>query len=276
MARLLAIVMISLAAAGIGPFAAIAAAQNAAVQAPAQRAAVKPAEAAKSGETTAGYLYFRSKEQPVPAQKLSGDALQAASGTKPVRTARSTQTGGDIRVNTTPAPVPSRTTRSATVERRFSFTPAGHIGDPKAVLIGVSSRVSDPATRRSAGLGTDLYDVGLSVGYRGFELATTYSRVDDRKMLSGESVDLGVSYGGKDWRTGLHVGGEEYGIDRPSPLGLDRSYSVELGGSYLLTPRLSVLGGVKYSISYASEELLDVQDAEQRNSAVFLGTRIDF
>ncbi|MCH8684120.1 porin [Pedomonas mirosovicensis] len=166
-------------------------------------------------------------------------------------------------------------------ERTFLFTPSGKVNDRKALSIGVTTRTLNLADRdadKTAANSVDVsgYNVGLSVGYRGFSVEAGYSRLDDARLHGSEGVDLGLSYRGKDWKTTLQVAGERYGDDKSvAPLGLDKSYSVELGGAYLLTPRLSLTGGIKYQVVSPREELR-ARDTDQASGSVYVGTNLKF
>jgi len=173
--------------------------------------------------------------------------------------------------------------KAKTSERTFLFTPSGKANDRKALTVGVTSRTlnirENEADKTANAVDVSGYNVGLSVGYRGFSVEAGYSRVDDVRLSgngSSEGVDVGLSYRGKDWKTTLQVAGEQYGDDKTAaPLGLDKSYSVELGGAYLLTPRLSLTGGVRYQVVSPREELRN-RSNEQSTGTVYVGTHLKF
>lgn len=174
--------------------------------------------------------------------------------------------------------------RMQTVDRAFRFTPSGQSDNHKALSLGVSTRVvaaaadhsrAAPPAETLAALPT-AYNVDLSVAWKGFSVNTGYSRLEPGPMalISGgrrDAVDLGVSYRGKNWKTSLMGSAEQGSLLMYAPL--ERRYSVELGGAYLVGPRLSVTGGVRYKLAPEAPSLLDPDRPDQ---AVYLGTNIAF
>ena len=120
------------------------------------------------------------------------------------------------------------------------------------------------------------YNVDLSLAWKGFSVNTGFSRVEPgpTALLSSgrrESVDLGVSYRGKNWKTSLQGTAEQGSLLMYAPL--ERRYSVELGGAYAVAPRLSVNGGVRYKLAPTTPSLLDPDRADQ---SVYFGTNFAF
>lgn len=174
--------------------------------------------------------------------------------------------------------------RSATVERAFRFTPSGQSDNRKALSIGVATRVVALAADRSrASAPADAFvvpasygvDVGLS--WKGFGVNTGFRHIERTPftpVLGGplaDSVNVGVSYGGRNWRTKLEGTAEHNKALSFAPQ--QRRYSVELGGAYAVAPRLSVTGGVRYRLAPDKPSLLD---PNADDSAVYLGTNIAF
>lgn len=178
--------------------------------------------------------------------------------------------------------------RVQTVERAFRFTPSGK-PDRRALSFGVTARVTAAAvdTSRAAAVPVEVasatpaaYNVDLAVGWRGFAVSGGYSRSE---TLGGalptsltprrEGADVGVSYRGRNWKTSLQLA-TETGVPvllTPLPTALtERQYSVELGGAYLLTPKLSVNGGVRYKVMPGTDESL------RNDQSVYLGTAFSF
>jgi hypothetical protein len=173
--------------------------------------------------------------------------------------------------------------RLQTVERAFRFTPSGQAQNPKALSLGVSTRVvasaadrtrAAPPTETYAVLPTS-YNVDLSLAWKGFAVNTGFTRVEPGplSLLSQrrEAVDLGVSYRGKNWKTTLQGTAEEVSPLLFAPL--ERRYSVEFGGAYAVAPRLSVTGGVRYKLAPETPSLLVPDRADQ---SVYLGTNFAF
>jgi Gram-negative porin len=168
-------------------------------------------------------------------------------------------------------------------ERSFRFTPSGKARDRKALALGVTSRVVRPAAPEVARPveTASAYNVDVSVALAGFAITGGISKLDSVLQQEREGVDLGLSYRGNRWKTALQLNADRDADGWISPLGIDKRYSVELGGAYALTPRLSVMGGVRYQMMQpddASRYLLrgtgTADDAEA--GAVYLGTAISF
>lgn len=177
--------------------------------------------------------------------------------------------------------------RLQTQERAFRFTPAGQSETRKALSLGLSTRVVAAAADKSraaapveatAALPT-AYGVDLSVGWKGFAVNTGYRHVEPGSgaLLANRSdaVDVGLSYGGQNWKTRLQGTAEQATSDASNLLlaPLARRFSVELGGAYNVAPRLSVSGGVRYKLAPNTPTLLD---ADRPDQSVYLGTNIAF
>ncbi len=174
------------------------------------------------------------------------------------------------------------TARLDTVERAFRFTPSGQPGSRKALSIGVTTtRVAaapDPtrvATVESFAVTPAAYNVGLSVGWHGFAVGGSYSRIDSPVTSLGpnrrEAVDASLSYRGKNWKTAVQVAAETGSPLLLSPL--ERRYSIDFGGAYALKPGISLSGGVRYKLAPVSPSLIDNDRADQ---SVYLGTAVAF
>jgi hypothetical protein len=174
--------------------------------------------------------------------------------------------------------------RSQTVERAFRFTPSGKTENRKALSIGVATRVAAASPERTRTLTATepmvvtprAYDVDVSLGWKGFAFNTGFSHSEARTRnglvsTARDAVDVGVSYGGKNWRTSLEGTAEDRSIVALSPL--ERRYSVALGGAYMVAPRLSVTGGMRYRLGAETPSLVDVDRPDQ---SVYVGTNIAF
>ena len=172
--------------------------------------------------------------------------------------------------------------RFDSTERAFRFTPSGQTNAKKAVTVGVTSRVVTAAADTSRGVATEsfavtpaAYNVGLSVGWRGFAVSGGYTRLESGLTALGpnhrEAVDVGLSYRGKSWKTALQVAAETGSPLMLTPL--ERRYSVDVGGAYAVGPRLSLNGGLRYKLAPVAPGLLD---ADRPDQSVYLGTAFSF
>jgi hypothetical protein len=162
--------------------------------------------------------------------------------------------------------------RPQTAERIFRFTPSGRQGDRKALTLGLSTRTE---TRAEAALkpAQTAYNVGASIGWLGFELAGGYTKVETPYGPRREGVDLGLSYRGKRWQTSLLAAAEQPSHLAPmDPLNLDRRASLELGGAYSLSSRLSLSAGARYQLITP----LDPRLEREGDPSVFVGTAFSF
>ena len=165
----------------------------------------------------------------------------------------------------------------------FRFTPSGQADNRRALSLGVAARVTTPVVDRSrAAAPADRfvvpagYNVNLSLGWKGFAVDTGYSHAEPLLMspLSGRMTDqlsLGLSYGGRNWRTSLQGTAEQSQPLAFAPL--TRRYGLELGGAYRVAPRFSVTGGLRYRIAPEPPSLVLPNRDDQ---AVYFGTNIAF
>jgi hypothetical protein len=165
----------------------------------------------------------------------------------------------------------------------FRFTPSGQADNRRALSLGVAARVTTPVVDRSrAAAPTDSfvvpagYGVNVSLGWKGFAIDTGFAHVEPvlATPLSGRMTDqlnLGLSYGGRNWRTSLQGTAEQSQPLAFAPL--TRRYGVELGGAYRVAPRFSVTGGMRYRIAPEPPSLVLPNRDDQ---AVYLGTSIAF
>lgn len=165
----------------------------------------------------------------------------------------------------------------------FRFTPSGQAENRRALSLGVATRVTTAAVDRSRAAAPVErfvvpagYGVNLSLGWRGFALDTGYAHAEPvlATPLLGRMTDqlsLGLSYGGRNWRTSLQGTAEQSQPLAFAPL--TRRYGLELGGAYRVAPRFSVTGGLRYRIAPEPPSLLLPNRDDQ---AVYLGTSIAF
>jgi len=120
-----------------------------------------------------------------------------------------------------------------------------------------------------------VYNVGVSVGYSGFNLDATVIR--EQSLLNGDTEGFGVgfSYTGNRWAARFSLseyteGSDLYGINNE----VRNFVSLELGATYNLSERWGILGGIRYSDMRNAEFLAD--NPFRRSQSVFLGGRFRF
>lgn len=164
----------------------------------------------------------------------------------------------------------------------FRFTPSNVSNNRRAITVAVRSRAitRQQAARAMAlpndGLAPSAYSLGASIGWKRFALSGDVQKIEGGLLPNGrESVDLGLIFSGKRWATELEVAGERAsGPHMPVGPSVDQSFSVGLGGSYALTRRLNVTGGVRYKQQHEQAESLT--DDRRDSQSVYLGTTFKF
>lgn len=164
----------------------------------------------------------------------------------------------------------------------FRFTPSNVSSNRRAITVAVRSRAisrqqaAHAMTLPNDGLAPFAYSLGASIGWKRFALSGDIQKMDGGLLPSGrESADLGLIFSGKRWATELEIAGERNAGPRhlPGP-NVDESFSVGLGGSYAVTRRLNVTGGVRYKQQH--EQIQALTDDRRDSQSVYLGTTFKF
>jgi hypothetical protein len=167
----------------------------------------------------------------------------------------------------------------------FKFTPAPAKGRPSQVRVAIRARTSAPAATQVAAntvapavnaLAPTSYNLGVAVGWRRFAVAGDVAKVQDANSALGgrESAVVGVSYSLKRF-TGRVALGADRVTDHPLPaLRKGDNYSLDVGGSYSLSRRIALTGGVRYQIE--RDRLSALKDDRRDSQAVYVGTAFKF
>lgn len=167
----------------------------------------------------------------------------------------------------------------------FKFTPAAAKGRPSQVRVAIRARLNTPTqaaiVQASAptainALTPSSYNLGVAVGWRRFAVAGDVSKVKDADPALGgrESAVVGVSYSLSRF-TGRVAVGADKADGRPLPaLRRGDTYSLDVGGSYSLSRRVAVTGGVRYNVE--RDRLSALQDDRRDSQAVYVGTAFKF
>lgn len=165
-------------------------------------------------------------------------------------------------------------------EKLFRFTPAGTPGSKKSVTVALRSRGFTKAeAARTMVAGTEAtapsaYNLGVSVGWSRFALSGGIAKVDAGLAPFGrESVDVGLSYLGRNWRGTLQLGSDHDDDAAARVLGRERSYSVDLGGAYSVSRSLSLSGG--FRLKRDENDGLAI-DGRRDSQSVYIGTSFSF
>ena len=168
----------------------------------------------------------------------------------------------------------------------FKFTPAPAKGRPSQVRVAIRARVDTPAqtaiaqaslpTPTVSALAPSSYNLGVAVGWKRFAVAGDVSKVKDADPAIGgrETAVVGVSYS-----LNKFTGRVAVGADRPDGRGVQAlrrpdSYSLDVGGSYSLSKRIALTGGVRYNVE--RDRLSALQDDRRDSQAVYIGTAFKF
>ena len=171
----------------------------------------------------------------------------------------------------------------------FKFTPAPAKGRPSQLRVAIRARTTGPAanalladkgpapTPAMSALTPTTYNLGVAVGWRRFAVSGDVAKSKDADPAFGgrESAVLGVSYSLNKKVTGRLAVGADRDDGKGVPL-LRRSdnYAVDLGGSYSLSKRVALTGGVRYQIE--KDRMNALRDERRDSQAVYVGTAVKF
>ena len=168
----------------------------------------------------------------------------------------------------------------------FKFTPAPAKGRPSQVRVAIRARVNTPTEATVAqasapaaavnALTPSSYNLGVAVGWRRFAVAGDVAKVKpaDPALGGRETTVVGVSYSLSRF-TGRVAVGTDKTDGRPLPaLRRGDTYSLDVGGSYSLSRRVAVTGGVRYNVE--RDRLTALQDDRRDSQAVYIGTAFKF
>ena len=168
----------------------------------------------------------------------------------------------------------------------FKFTPAPAKGRPSQVRVAIRARVpaaqgnrltdANAAASAVSNLAPVSYNLGAAVGWKRFAVAGDVAKVSDPDLAKGgrESAVVGVSYSLKKFTGRLAVGAERTSGAPLPALRKDDNVSFDLGGSYSLSRRVAVTGGVRYQIE--RDRMAAIKDDRRDSQAVYVGTAFKF
>jgi hypothetical protein len=164
----------------------------------------------------------------------------------------------------------------------LTFSPSGKAKEPsKGVSLQLRSRVQTGKADQLglAGMPASAYDFNVALGFQGFALDAGVARTAEATRTLSEAVNLGLSYGGADWRTRLSVTDETLRPDPLYNLGLSapqRALAFELGSSVKLAPNWALTGGIRYAIGQSMTAIRLNDPAQPNSRSVFVGTAFNF
>jgi predicted porin len=162
----------------------------------------------------------------------------------------------------------------------FKFTPAAAKGRPSQVRVAIRARPSAPTKTAEASAVTALapttYNLGVAVGWRRFAVAGDVAKVTPPNTALGsrETAVVGVSYSLSKFTGRVAVGADRSDGAALRALRAPDNYSVDVGGSYSLSKRIAVTGGVRYQIE--RDRMTALKDDRRDSQAVYVGTAFKF
>ena len=168
----------------------------------------------------------------------------------------------------------------------FKFTPAPAKGRPSQVRVAIRARVNAPVeaavaqasapTAAVSALTPTSYNLGVAVGWRRFAVSGDVAKTKQPDAAIGgrESAVVGVSYSLKKFTGRVAVGAERADGKALPALRQSDTYSLDVGGSYSLSKRVALTGGVRYNIE--RDRLSALQDNRRDSQAVYIGTAFKF
>ncbi len=168
----------------------------------------------------------------------------------------------------------------------FRFTPVSTSSNRSgAVRVAVRARAATPAQAiRSIGepsstgitaITPTAYNLGVSVGWRGFALSGDVARLRGGPVPGDrQAAEVGVSYSAKRFTGRLEVGADRVDPSQPRVIARDEGYSVGVGGSYRLTRNVDLTAGARYKIQ--RDRLEPLADQRRDSQAVYVGTAFRF
>jgi hypothetical protein len=170
----------------------------------------------------------------------------------------------------------------------FKFTPAAPKGRPSQVRVAIRARGADSASGRTADLASlnansaigaltpASYNLGVAVGWRRFAVTGEVAKTRSASLAFGgkETAIVGVNYSLKRFTGRLAASAERSDGTQAPALGREQGYAVDVGGSFDLSRRIALTGGVRYKIEQDRASAL--KDARRDSQAVYVGTAFKF
>lgn len=166
----------------------------------------------------------------------------------------------------------------------FKFTPAAPKGRPSQVRVAIRARATSPQQLASSessaspvnALTPVSYNLGVAVGWRRFAVSGDVSKTKPAgsPVDARESAVVGVSYSLPRFTGRVAVSADRSEHTAAPALQTPDNYALDVGGSYALTRRLSLTGGVRYKVE--RDRLSTLADNRVDSQAVYIGTAFKF
>lgn len=168
----------------------------------------------------------------------------------------------------------------------FKFTPAPAKGRASQVRVAIRARSNAPSATRLAqaaaspsavsSLTPTSYNLGVAVGWRRFAVAGDVAKIKDANPAIGgrETAIVGVSYSLKKFTGRVAVGADRTAGNPLPALRKRDQFSFDVGGSYSLSQRVALTGGVRYNVE--KDRLSALTDERRDSQAIYVGTAVKF
>jgi hypothetical protein len=170
----------------------------------------------------------------------------------------------------------------------FKFTPAAPKGRPSQIRVAIRARGAEAVSGRAADLASASantavgaltpasYNLGVAVGWRRFAVTGEVGKSRTANLALGgrETAVVGVNYSLKRFTGRVAASAERSDGSQAPVLGRDKGYAVDLGGSYDISRRIAVTGGVRYKIE--QDRISALKDERRDSQAVYVGTAFKF
>lgn len=163
----------------------------------------------------------------------------------------------------------------------FKFTPAAAKGRPSQLRVAIRARVGGPTAARAdtttlTALTPASYNLGVALGWKRFAVSGDVAKLKgvDPALGGRETAVVGVSYSLQRFTGRVAVGANKTEGRPLAALRTGDNYSLDVGGSYSLSHRLAVTGGVRYEID--RDRLSTLKDDRRDSQAVYVGTAFKF
>jgi hypothetical protein len=170
----------------------------------------------------------------------------------------------------------------------FKFTPSAAKSRPSQLRVAIRARAGSPAAIRRgdasavtsasavSALTPASYNLGVALGWRRFAVSGDVAKVSSPDPAVGrrESAIVGVSYSLNRF-TGRVAVAADRADSRPIPaLHKGDNVSLDVGGSYSLSRRIALTGGVRYEVD--RDRMSALKDERRDSQAVYVGTAFKF
>ena len=169
----------------------------------------------------------------------------------------------------------------------FKFTPAAAKGRPSQLRVAIRARVGTPTRADDASaiaaapavtaLTPASYNLGVAFGWRRFAVSGDVAKLKsvDPALGGRETAVVGVSYSLNRFTGRVAVGADRTEGRPLAALRKGDNYSLDVGGSYSLSRRIALTGGVRYEM-LDRDRLTALKDDRRDSQAVYIGTAFKF